>query len=117
MTPRIVHINVSQLRREAGLLVTNYHVVEASNRIEVHLHNGRVAVARIVGTAPTLDLALLQIDLELTDNETAYVLGGDIITGINGIEVASSSNIARALLESHPGDELRLTIFRDRELP
>ncbi len=59
----VVHINVSQLRREAfqtsssgegtgsgflidrdGLVVTNYHVVEASNRIEVHLHNGRVAV-------------------------------------------------------------------------
>ena len=49
-------------------------------------------------------------------NETAYVLGGDIITAINDNEVSSATEIARALLESHPGDELRLTILRHGEL-
>ena len=49
-------------------------------------------------------------------NETAYVLGGDIITSINGNEVSSATQIAIALLESHPGDELRLTILRYGEL-
>ena len=46
-----------------------------------------------------------------------YVLGGDIITAINGQPFTAPSQIAQSLLQSHPGQVLRLTVYRQgREL-
>jgi serine protease Do len=47
--------------RADGLLVTNNHVVEDSASIEVYLYNGDTFPAKVLGTDPVGDLALLQI--------------------------------------------------------
>ncbi|MGD0902943.1 MAG: trypsin-like peptidase domain-containing protein [Terracidiphilus sp.] len=48
---------------KAGRILTNYHVVENANRgIEVTLSNKRRYTAKVVGTDPVHDLALLQIE-------------------------------------------------------
>ncbi|MBN1133035.1 MAG: Do family serine endopeptidase [Bacteroidales bacterium] len=44
-----------------GYIVTNNHVIDNSDDIEVTLHDNRVYKARIVGTDPSTDLALIQI--------------------------------------------------------
>ena len=46
-----------------GYLLTNNHVVESFDRIEVSLHDGREILATVVGTDPRIDLALLKIDV------------------------------------------------------
>jgi len=46
-----------------GYLLTNHHVVEGADAIEVQLADGRQASAKVVGTDPETDLALLKIDL------------------------------------------------------
>ena len=41
--------------------MTNYHVIENSKTIEVHLHDGDFALAKVLGEDAAGDLALLQI--------------------------------------------------------
>jgi len=47
-----------------GLIVTNQHVVEAADEIEVSLNDGRTTKAELVGTDPETDLAVLRIKLD-----------------------------------------------------
>ena len=47
--------------RADGFILTNYHVIENSTRIDVHFHNGERATATVVGQDPIGDLALLHI--------------------------------------------------------
>lgn len=60
---------------DEGRILTNYHVIASSNRIEVYLPGGRMSVAHVVGTAPTLDLALVQVELEASDSVEPLRLG------------------------------------------
>jgi S1-C subfamily serine protease len=47
---------------EAGHIVTNYHVIEGAAGAQIRLADGRVLPARLVGAAPSHDLAVLQVD-------------------------------------------------------
>ena len=47
-----------------GYLLTNHHVIDGADQVEVRLADGRDAAATIVGTDPETDLALLKIDLD-----------------------------------------------------
>jgi serine protease DegQ len=46
-----------------GYLLTNHHVIEGADEIEVQLADGRQARAKVVGTDPETDVALLKIEL------------------------------------------------------
>jgi Do/DeqQ family serine protease len=46
-----------------GYLLTNHHVVEDANEIEVQLADGRQTRARLVGSDPETDIAVLKIEL------------------------------------------------------
>lgn len=56
----------------SGYILTNNHVVESADEIEVILNDSRHALAKVIGTDPDTDLAVLKIDL---DKLPAIVLG------------------------------------------
>lgn len=48
-----------------GYIVTNNHVIENAKTIEVSLNNEETYEAKVVGTDPTTDIALLKIDADV----------------------------------------------------
>jgi len=58
--------------REDGYIVTNNHVIDGADQIEVTLANNKPYPAKLVGTDPATDIALLKID---EDSLPAIVLG------------------------------------------
>ncbi len=46
---------------ESGLIVTNFHVIDGANRVEVTLSDGEAYEAEVIGRAPEKDLAVLRM--------------------------------------------------------
>ncbi|GAB6043785.1 Do family serine endopeptidase [Endothiovibrio diazotrophicus] len=69
-----------------GYVLTNHHVVEGADQIELLLADGRAREARVIGSDPDTDLAVLQVDI---DQPPSIVLGdssklrvGDVVLAI-----------------------------------
>ncbi|MHA6910659.1 Do family serine endopeptidase [Ralstonia pseudosolanacearum] len=93
-----------------GYILTNHHVVDGADEIEVALTDGRKANAKVVGTDPETDLAVLKISLT---NLPAITLGrlenvrvGDVVLAIGnpfGVGQTVTMGIVSALGRSHLG--------------
>ena len=69
-----------------GYIATNYHVIQGANKVEVTLHNGESYPARIVGSDPTNDIAVIKIDAKdlttATIGDSSTVDVGDLAVAI-----------------------------------
>ena len=71
---------------DKGYVLTNHHVIKGADAIQVALRDGRNAPAKIIGTDPDTDLAVLQIELDklpvitLTDSNALHI--GDVTLAI-----------------------------------
>ncbi len=93
-----------------GLIVTNQHVVEAADSIEVSLNDGRTAVAEVVGSDPETDLAVLRIKLDnlptLLFAPEENVRVGDVVLAMGnpfGVGQTVTMGIVSALGRNHVG--------------
>jgi serine protease DegQ len=87
-----------------GFVLTNNHVVEGADDIEVALLDGRRATAKVVGTDPDTDLAVLKIELPelptITLGSTEQIAIGDAVLAIGnpfGVGQTVTSGIVSAL--------------------
>jgi len=89
-----------------GRIVTNHHVVNGATTVEVTFSNGDEATAKVVGTDPSSDIALLELEnkggeltpLELGSSENLEV--GDPVVAIGspfGLEGTLTAGIVSAL--------------------
>jgi len=88
----------------SGYVLTNHHVVEAADEIEVALPDGKKLLAKLVGNDPETDLAVLRVDSEnlpaisFGSSETLRV--GDVVLAIGnpfGVGQTVTSGIVSAL--------------------
>jgi serine protease DegQ len=93
-----------------GYILTNNHVIEQADEIEVSLNDGRQARARIVGTDPDSDLAVLKVELEglpaVTFGTLDHVNVGDVVLAIGnpfGVGQTVTMGIVSALERTHLG--------------
>ena len=94
-----------------GYILTNHHVVEAADQIEVALADGRKAKAHVIGSDPETDLAVIKIELPgklpaitLGHSERAQV--GDMVLAIGnpfGVGQTVTMGIISALKRDHLG--------------
>nr|WP_295776306.1 trypsin-like peptidase domain-containing protein [Rhodoferax sp.] len=89
---------------ESGYILTNNHVVEGADEIEVVLNDSRSTRAKVIGTDPDTDLAILKIELDklpvivLGNSDNAQV--GDQVLAIGnpfGVGQTVTSGIVSAL--------------------
>ena len=93
-----------------GYILTNNHVVEGADEIEVTLTDSRRARARVIGTDPDTDLAILKIELDklpviVLGNSDALDVGDQVLAIGNpfGVGQTVTSGIVSALGRSQLG--------------
>lgn len=94
-----------------GLILTNHHVIEGADKIEIALGDGRKTIAKLIGSDPETDIAVLKIDLP--DLPQPIVLGnlssvnvGDVVLAIGnpfGVGQTVTAGIVSALGRDHLG--------------
>ncbi len=98
-----------------GYVLTNNHVIQGADEINVALYDGRVTTARVIGTDAETDLAVLKIDasnlpaISIADKNPLNV--GDVVLAIGnpfGIGRTVTMGIVSAL-----GRQLKKSIYED----
>jgi serine protease Do/serine protease DegQ len=96
----------------AGYIVTNAHVVRSADEISVGLSDGRTLEAKLIGSDPDVDLALLQVPAEdlvaIEYANSAKLRVGDFVVAIGnpfGLNQTVTSGIVSALGRSGLGIE------------
>ena len=103
-TQRAFSLGSGVIVSASGYVLTNHHVVEAANEIEVALADGRTLLAKVVGNDPDTDLAVLRLNAEnlpaITFGSSENLRVGDIVLAIGnplGIGQTVTSGIVSAL--------------------
>jgi serine protease DegQ len=93
-----------------GYILTNHHVVEAADEVEIALLDGRKIKASIIGSDPETDLAVLKIDLQdmpaITFAQSGQAKVGDIVLAVGnpfGVGQSVTMGIIGALGRSQVG--------------
>lgn len=99
-----------------GYILTNNHVVEGADEIAVMLPGGKVAEARVVGTDPETDLAVLRVDAKrlqpITFADPASVQIGDIVLAV-GDPFGVGQTVTQGIVSATGRNRLGINTFEN----
>ncbi|MCW5661908.1 MAG: trypsin-like peptidase domain-containing protein [Burkholderiaceae bacterium] len=99
-----------------GYLLTNNHVVEGASEIEIGLNDGREAKARLIGTDPDTDMAVLKIDIDklpsiTLGNVEALQVGDQVLAIGNPFNVGQT--VTSGIVSALGRNQLGLSTFEN----
>jgi Do/DeqQ family serine protease len=98
-----------------GYILTNNHVVQGAESIVVALHDGREVDAKVIGTDPDTDLALLKVDLKdlpaLPFNTTNMAVG-DVALAI-GNPFGVGQTVTQGIISAQGRSGLGINTYED----
>jgi serine protease DegQ len=107
---RVSNLGSGVIVSEDGFILTNHHVVEAADEIQVALSDGLTLDAKVVGTDPETDLAVLKVKRDkmpaITFAKSDMQRVGDVVLAIGnpfGVGQTVTMGIISALGRSHLG--------------
>jgi serine protease DegQ len=111
MTQRSSSLGSGVIVSKDGYILTNHHVVESADQIEVALSDGRNAKGRIIGSDPETDLAVIKVDLpgslpSITFGHSDQAHVGDIVLAVGnpfGVGETVTMGIISGLKRNHLG--------------
>jgi S1-C subfamily serine protease len=99
-----------------GFILTNNHVVEGADEIAVMLPGGKVAEARVVGTDPEADLAVLRVEAKglqpITFADPASVQIGDIVLAV-GDPFGVGQTVTQGIVSATGRNRLGINTFEN----
>jgi serine protease DegQ len=100
-----------------GYILTNHHVVEAADQIEVALADGRKAKGHIIGSDPETDLAVIKIELgknlpAITFGQSDEAQVGDIVLAV-GNPFAVGQTVTMGIISALKRNHLGLNAFEN----
>lgn len=101
--------------RPDGYILTNNHVIAQAEQIVVGLYDGRRAVAKVIGTDPESDLAVIKIELDnlpvlpfkLSGNEV-----GDVVLAI-GNPFGVGQTVTQGIISATGRSDLGINTYED----
>jgi serine protease Do len=99
-----------------GVIVTNYHVVDGADEVEVHLKDGRKFTSKDIKSDPKTDLAIVRIDaksplpyLEFGDSKAMEI--GDRVLAV-GAPFGLTGSVTAGII-SAKGRDLHMNLYED----
>lgn len=104
------------LMSKEGYLLTNNHVTAGADQIIVALKDGRETMARVIGSDPETDLAVLKIDLPdlpaITLGRSDHMRIGDVVLAI-GNPFGVGQTVTMGIISATGRNQLGLNTYED----
>lgn len=99
-----------------GYILTNHHVINLVQNIRVALWDGRIVPARVVGSDPESDVAVLKVSLDglpvAPIDQSGEVRVGDVVLAI-GNSLGLSHTVTMGIVSATGRNNLRSLIYED----
>ena len=101
---------------DQGFILTNHHVIEGAEEIQVALKDGRNAAATIIGTDPESDIAVLKVTVgdlpAITLGQSDTIQVGDVVLAI-GNPFGVGQTVTMGIISATGRDRLGLSTFEN----
>ena len=101
---------------DKGYILTNHHVIKSADAIQVSLQDGRMAEAKVVGSDPETDIAVLKINLKklpvITLGRSDGMRVGDVVLAI-GNPFGVGQTVTMGIVSATGRNKLGISTFEN----
>ncbi len=101
---------------DSGYILTNNHVIEGADEIQVALRDGRNIDAKVIGVDPESDLAVLKVEMDnlptITLGQSDHIQIGDVVLAI-GNPFGVGQTVTMGIISATGRDRLGLSTFEN----